>query len=851
MKQFMQVITPHSDILQGNLTMDVFAADLWQVANGDAPLDYQDADIFFKKTYITKGLKNILEITHNRLKGKGGDSVIQLQTPFGGGKTHTLIALFHKAKEWGASAVVFDGTALSPQDAKPWEELEKQLTGKVELTKGDVSPGKDKLITLLSKNSPVLILMDEILEYATKAAGIKIGDSNLASQTLAFIQELMGAVASIGNALLVITLPSSILEHYDKNAEKLYQQLQKVTGRMERIYTPVGEDEIEDVIRRRLFQDPNEKQVKNIVDKFVDYAKNEGLLSSDDAVRYRERFLRSYPFKPEVIDILYKRWGSFPTFQRTRGVLRLLSLIVYNLKEKKLPFIRIGDFDLANNDIRREIIKHIGPEYDSIVSQDITSEDAGAKLVDTNIGNAFTAFKLGTVVSTTIFMLSFSGGPDKGGSLKEIKLYSTSVDFPSNVIDTVLNQLKERLFYLADEGLYFTDQPNINKILVNREESILQRDISEYERETIRKYLSGKNSKFSIYLWPNSHKDVPDSSSLKLAILQLSKPDKLFIEKHGESPRVYRNTLIFLCPVPEYEESFYAFIREFLALKSIDADEKLNLTDNQKKELRKKIKSFEERKLEEVRKFYRKVFVPSKDGFRSIDLGIPTLGGDSYIDSEIYNTLKANGEILEKLSPAIIKTKYLSNNEEYVETKKIFDALMKTPGEMRIVSQDALKIGIDEGIEKGIFGIGHLENETHKCEHIKEHIPSTLAEGEIIIKAELCEKNEGQGSSAPSQSSAGGSGKINEPSHGTTPVGGTTATAQKVYKKIHLKLRPQVGKLADIVRIVSYLKTQFSDCEVKIEITTRDGSIKTSDYEDKIEEALKQSNTQIEEEDKE
>ncbi len=114
MKAFTQVAILHEDILEGKLTMDIFAADLWQVANGKAPPDYQDADLFFRKTYLTKGLKNIIEIAKQRLKGKRGDAVIQLQTPFGGGKTHTLIALYHKAKEWDASVVVFDGTALNP-----------------------------------------------------------------------------------------------------------------------------------------------------------------------------------------------------------------------------------------------------------------------------------------------------------------------------------------------------------------------------------------------------------------------------------------------------------------------------------------------------------------------------------------------------------------------------------------------------------------------------------------------------------------------------------------------------------------------------------------------------------------
>jgi len=379
MRAFTQIAIPHEDILEGRLTMDVFAADLWQVANGKAPLDYQDADLFFRKTYLTKGLKNIIEVAKSRLEGRSGDSVIQLQTPFGGGKTHTLIALYHKAKEWNARVVVFDGTALSPEEIKPWEELERQLSGKIEITKGNIAPGKEKLITLLSEHSPVLILMDEILEYITKAAGIKVGDSNLASQTFAFIQELTAAVATVGNALLVLTLPSSILEHYDENAERIFQRLQKITGRMEKIYTPVEDEEIEHVVRARLFSKIDEKEAKKVVDDFIEYAKNEGLLSDDEFANYREKFLRSYPFKPEVIEVLYKRWGSFPTFQRTRGVLRLLSLVVHDLLDKNIPFIRLGDFNLNNDEIRRELIKHIGQEWDSIIAQDITSKESGAK----------------------------------------------------------------------------------------------------------------------------------------------------------------------------------------------------------------------------------------------------------------------------------------------------------------------------------------------------------------------------------------------------------------------------------------------------------------------------------------
>src|SRR3989441_4143911 len=389
MKPFHTVAVPHKDILDGRLTMDVFAADLWETYSGRAPLEYKDSATFFRKTYLTQGLKNLLSVIEKRLKGAGGDPVIQIQTPFGGGKTHALIAMFHKAKEWGAKTVVIVGTAMSPQDTL-WGTIEKQLTGNISQLSGNVSPGREKLRTLLKQHQPVLILMDEVLEYTTKAAGVQVRDSTLSAQTVAFMQELTEVAGTLDRVCVVVTLPSSVLEHYDERAEKLFQQLQKVAGRVEKIYTPVQENEITKVMRRRLFSDVDEGKAKVIVSEFADYAEKEGILPvGKELSEYKERFLDSYPFSPEVIEVLYHRWGSFPTFQRTRGVLRLLSLVIYSLKQSGRPYITLSDFDLAKEEIRRELIKHIGSEFDSVVAADITDAGSGAKRIDKTLGKSF------------------------------------------------------------------------------------------------------------------------------------------------------------------------------------------------------------------------------------------------------------------------------------------------------------------------------------------------------------------------------------------------------------------------------------------------------------------------------
>ena len=216
------------------------------------PDEYRDAKRFFEKTYRTEGLTNLLAVVQKRLEGNGGDPVIQIQTPFGGGKTTHLIALYHNAKIWKAKTVIIVGTALST-DTTLWGSLEQQLTGKVTKCKGQTSPGREVLRELLDSHQPVLILMDEVPEYVTKAAGVKVGDSTLAAQTIAFMQELSECAGICDKVCLAVTLPASILEHYDEKAETLYQQLQKVSGRVEKIYTPVEEHEITKIIRRRTF----------------------------------------------------------------------------------------------------------------------------------------------------------------------------------------------------------------------------------------------------------------------------------------------------------------------------------------------------------------------------------------------------------------------------------------------------------------------------------------------------------------------------------------------------------------------------------------------------------------------
>ncbi|RME47184.1 MAG: ATP-binding protein, partial [Caldilineae bacterium] len=445
MKPFHTIAIPHDDILQGRLTLDVFAADLWEVYHGRGPEEYRDPDLFFQKTYLTAGLRNLFEVVEKRLQGQGGDPVIQMQTPFGGGKTHSLIALYHKAREWGANTVVISGTPLTGKETL-WGLMAGQLTGSRAGFEDPVAPGRDAIRQLLAAHQPALVLMDEVLEYVTKAAGVAVGQSTLAAQTLAFMQELTEAAATLEKTVLVVTLPSSTLEHYDEQAVRLFEQLKKISGRVEKIFTPVQDDEVGAIIRRRLFASVDDQAAAQVINAFVEQAEQEALLPrGEETAAYRERFRQTYPFLPEVVDVLYHRWGSFPSFQRTRGTLRLLALVVGSLKQSGQPTISLADFDLSNSDIRRELLNHIGNEYDSVLAADITSPEAGARKANLEIGKAYQGLRLGERVATTIFMYShLGGGGEAGATTGEVKRQNLRGNLPASVVAEVLQKLSGR-----------------------------------------------------------------------------------------------------------------------------------------------------------------------------------------------------------------------------------------------------------------------------------------------------------------------------------------------------------------------------------------------------------------------
>ncbi len=840
----------------------VFAADLWSASRGSGPQEYSNPDVFFRKTYQTDGLKELLETVQKRLEGRGGDSVLQVQTPFGGGKTHSMIALYHKAGEWNAKRVVLVGTVLDG-DKTLWGEIERQLTGEIRYLTGRTSPGREALNKVLTANAPVLILMDELMEYMTKASGVKVEDTTLAEQTLAFMQELSEEASSISGVCALVTLQSSFIEQSSEAAERLLSKLKKTLGRKEKVYAPVKDSEVTKIIRKRLFSTIDERAAEAVVSNLVDYFANQSILPAGiEKSDYRTRFLDSYPFVPEVIDVLYHRWGSYPEFQRTRGVLRILALVIHSMLKSGNSYISLADFDLDNQELRQELIKFTGSEFNSVIASDITADDSGTVRTNPELGRAYQNLNIATRAAQTIFMYSFSGGREHGATLTDIKRQAAAYDNPAEVISDCLERLKNRLFYLqnTDDKYFFSNKPNLNRIIHTKMENVSSESLKELEEELLKRNISGK--RFKTFVGEQSYKDIPDNYDLKLLVLDsVDKQTMLeIVNNRGNStPRVNRNTIIFLCPSDK--TNLEKQMRRKLAIDAIERDDSLELGEMDRKRLKEDTKRISGELDDAIHRVYREIYIPMKDGLLKTDLGVPTYGENKTLDERIFDHLKSESKLVDKLSPMVISIKYLEKSSN-LHTEQLWKSHLQTPGEPLLMNRGVLEEAIVEGLKNGLFGLAmetdrglkllyfndrksaqdttvpelqfssvELLLSLAKCKELREKEPSVLYSADSDDKkVNVAVKDSGVGTSS----------RTSQPTSGNTtgipPLSGA-------MESLNLSFRLPKGKASDVMRIVNYLHEKYQN--IQLTISASEGSITKQEFENKIAEAFEQAGIEI------
>jgi len=831
LKPWRQVATPHTDIRSGKFDASVFAADLGEVLAGRGAVDYRDAATFFSKTYLTDGITKLLIDVMQRLSGTGkADPVIQLQTAFGGGKTHTLLTLYHLLKNPGeagklppirdllngagikqiphASVACLVGTALNPITNRTfWGEMAYQLGGATlyqRVAKSDeqkIAPGTDMLGDLLQAAGPCLIMLDEILVYLIKAGGVKVGDSTLRGNTLTFLQELTIAVANCPHAVMVATLTSQLAEFFEEGGERVYETLEKVLGRIERVRQTVEGAEIYEVIRRRLFEDLGDPaQHRATVEAY--WAMNQKLGEDVPAAcrepSYREEMLRAYPFHPELITTLYERWGTIPEFQRTRGVLRLLADVISDLYQRKdnEHLIQSGSINLGASAVRSELVKHTGAAsvYGSVIESDISGLHAKSPEIDRQLGSEYAKENVSEKLARAIFMYSFSGGQQRGATLPQLRVAVLNPEMAPPFVADALDRMRKRLWYLYhDNGLhYFDSRPNLNRILVDREELI--RSEPEKVRDFANKSLNDLigDASFRVYRRPEEDRDVADEPRLSLVVLDLDQTASeddipketgefvgLVLKQHGKGFRKHANVLIFLAPDTQRASEVIDAARRLLALRSVDETRtiKNQLTKEQLKDLADRLAEAEARLPAALMNSYRHILVPAdKKTIRSFDMGISV--GKASLSQRVLEKLKDEQQILDKLDPAILigpRFGLWPEDQEILNVRALADYFTQLTHLPMLFGSNVLPDCLARGVQRKLFAYALGDGENRKFDTIQFNEPSiTGAQCEITESAWLLRPSLAK-SLLPEPETVG-TGKTTDPKTTTETTGVTGGT---------------------------------------------------------------------------
>ena len=442
LKPWREVVAPHQDVASGRYQQAEFAADLWQAHLGEGADEYRDPVEFFRRTYLTESLRGMLGGAVRRLAGGGGDPVVQLQTNFGGGKTHSMLALHHLfsgvapaelagaealLRDAGASAlpkprrVVLVGNRVSPGNPATkedgtvvrtlWGELAWQLGGAAAYARvaGDdehaTSPG-DVLRQLLVEHGPCLILIDEWVAYARQLHdGSDLPAGSFETQ-FTFAQVLTESVKAAGNSLLVVSLPASDaaasphaqaddVEVGGQRGREALDRLRNVVGRVESSWRPASAEEGFEIVRRRLFEpfsEPAQFKDRDVVARaFADLyrAQHQEFPPECRDAGYEQRIAAAYPIHPEVFDRLYADWSTLVTFQRTRGVLRLMASVIHSLwaAGDRGPLILPANLSIDDPRVQSELTRYLPDHWAPVTEKDVDGPQALPQRIDGEVAN--------------------------------------------------------------------------------------------------------------------------------------------------------------------------------------------------------------------------------------------------------------------------------------------------------------------------------------------------------------------------------------------------------------------------------------------------------------------------------
>ena len=761
-----QKVVPNRDILNNTITEKSFAVGFNAVISGGADENvYNDPGKFFALTHMTKNLQGILSHVLLRVRRGEGSPLLVLDTTFGGGKTHTLVALYHLFKHSSIAEqnpevqrilaeidlrsvpdialVAIDGHSLSSVQREGevrtiWGEIARQL-GEYELMRVyDQSLRRPdyKILEQLfqSIGKPVVILLDELVNYLKDAHAEKETDeegSHLTETTVAFFHTLTDVIANSENAMLILTLPGTEAA-YKKEADLLenYKRtIREISGREAAFTVPMERSEIYDVIRKRLFDTVDNSTASSVAEEVLQFYSGHPEHFSRDilSLDYKEKMVKSYPFHPLLIDLLYERIATIPDFQKTRSMLRILSHVVKNIYQhlNEVGYDRLITPSLVNlNDqaLLQEFTSKIARnEFQNVISSDIVNDEFSAKSQRLDGKPIYGQMAR---IATSIYLYSLIGTTKEaslGCSQNELILATASegIAYPKDIINDALT-LENTLWYIYNKtGKYFFSvEVNLNKVISDEMQEVDPPQYNQEIKTRLRKMLT--SDFFDVRVWDHDVRNplkptlvVTNHTLVKTTEPRVPDDVRSIIEREGTSFRTKKNLIFVLVAHEDRIERMVEAARKYRAINKLKGEQRT----------REDIKSYGN-KIDEllkeadanlnlaIERCYSLIYYPRGTDIRSVTVSNGYEGAKRYPD-KIYQALKKANKIVETLQPSYIVDRVIGTRDE-ITIRDIWSSFEEAPMHMLPANKQVFLSAVLEGIDQKMFalysgGIGDLQ----------------------------------------------------------------------------------------------------------------------------------------------
>lgn len=717
MDPWYKVVTLRKEVREGrSFSPNEFAIALEQVVAGTAPPDYADPAEFFSRTYFTRALTEHAGMVLRRLSGETTNTspVLTLVTQFGGGKTHTLTALYHLARagesasdlegvpallsnaglaEAPAARVgVFVGNAWDPSQGRetPWIDLARQIAGEHGVAAlgpaaVDTPPGTEALSRVFAAaQGPVLLLFDEVLNFINRHRG-------MADSLHAFIQNLTVAVTGTPFAAAVISLPHSQVEMTDRDFQ-WQERITKVVRRVAQDLIANDESEISEVVRRRLFEDlGSDRKRKRVAKAYADWCYDRAPLlppewtSVDTAVSeakgrdfLQRRFEACYPFHPATLSVFQRKWRALPQFQQTRGALAMLAQWVAWAARDQFrdartePLITLGSAPLHVPEFRGVVLGQIGESrLDTAIDADLASQTARAATLDADAKGALR--EIHRRVGTAILFESSGGQVDKSAHLPELRFALGEPEVDTTTIDSTATALEGFAFFVRRTGAdayRIHHQPTLRKVVNDRRASL---DEDSEIRPAIRRAIETEFSQAAsvpLTCFPQESTAIQDASRLTLVVAdpdwewrggdEIMERIAAWTKMRGGSTRLAPASVIWCVRKPGRElregiELMLAWQRVNQEISQGALGEEINQAD--RTNVRAMIRDAEEAVKDEVWGGYRYVVLSdssSASGLKVIDLGAGHSSANESLAARVITALRSDGLLNEAVGAGYI-----------------------------------------------------------------------------------------------------------------------------------------------------------------------------------------------------